>query len=841
MAEIFIGYRRDDGGHARALYEKLRDWFDAEQLFLDHENLEPGAKFRPELEQAVRDCKTFLTVIGPHWLSEKNRQRLQDPQDVTRGEIRSAIEQHKNLIPILAGGAAFPDTNSLPADIAAFSEDNAHHQLEAQYRASFQKLLDTLQHSYGLQPEYRRQDGNRQTFRTNRELPSPHFADPTAKLPALHEVLAQGGRAALTAATVQGMGGVGKTQLALKYSHAFRDEYEGVWWFRAEDSVLLEQDCEELCRERNIARRGNEPHSASLARWLTRQTRWLLVYDNADDPKRVQPHLPQAGGHHVLFTSRNPNWRGIVTPAQQLDLETWSGEQALEFLNSRLPEIPDRDGRRLAQALGGLPLALEMAAAYLEQNGCDVEAYLAALADVEEIRLLDGETPATGYPHGVLAALSLAFGKLSPVARELLSLCGWLAPEPVSERLFIEQGELFTPSLQQATAKPSRWRETVGELRRYALCQTLNIAALDAPPEEGRKEKALQFHRLTQQAVRARPAMEGAGLSAAMALLYAAFPKEINNPRNWPRQAALLPHVQGLERFSVLGGFDIGHYTWLLDRAASYLQYGPALYLEARRMFEKALEIRRLVLGEEQPATLVSHNNLAEILRAQGDLSGARGLQERALEIRRRVLGDENPDTLTAMNNLAGTLWAQGDLPGARGLEEKALEIRSRLLGDEHPDTLTSMNNLAETLRSQGELSGARVLHEKALEIRSRVLGEDHPDTLTSMNNLASTLLVQGLLPGAQALHEKALEISCRVLGDVHPGTSISAFNLIGTLLASGERVWADVVCRENLAWLLEKDPMSLGADQRNIQAQLREWRDENPTPDANPTQEKNP
>ncbi|MBS4095384.1 MAG: tetratricopeptide repeat protein, partial [Sulfuricella sp.] len=807
---IFIGYRRDDGGFARAVYEKLLDWFDEGAVFLDHESIDPGTLFKDELESAIGDCSVFLAVIGPHWLSDKNRARLHRPGDITRGEIRSALRHGKPIIPVLAGGAGFPSQSDLPVDIQGMGGPNALHLYDAEFRASFQKLLDKLEARYGLKPVYRRRDGSRQPFYTCGLFPSPYFADPTAKLPALHTVLAGGGRAALTAATVQGMGGVGKTLLALKYSHAFRDEYQGVWWLRAEDATLLEQDCEELCRAQDIARHDNEPHSRSVTRWLkTQPAPWLLVFDNADDPAKVRKYLPETGGHHVVFTSRNPNWNGIVKAEQQIDLQTWRDDEALEFLQSRLPNLAAEDGRRLSAALGGLPLALEMAAAYLETNDVDVVAYLTALADVAELpRLLDSGHPDNGYPHSVFAALSLAFDKLTPAARELLKLCAWFAPEPIPERVFVEHLKALSPSkswqrwltwlrrlfpggastplgaLQKAATTPNCWRETVGELKRYALCRVVEIPALGA--EKG-AENALLLHRLTQEAVRAKLADKAADCAAATALVGAAYPGDAQLPANWPACAALLPHVRRLLDFYPHGWVDAHPLCWLLNGAAGYLQSGAALYREAEELSRAALEIAHSTLGEEHPSSLATMNNLASTLRAQGDLSGARVLDEMALGIRRRVLGEEHPDTLTAMNNLAGTLKEQGELPGARVLQEKTLDIRCRVLGEEHFDTLTSMSTLAGTLRAQGDLPGARALEEKTLDIRCRVLGEEHPGTLTAMNNLASTLRAQGDLPGARVLQEKTLDICRRVLGEEHPDTLTAMNNLASAFSKQGD------------------------------------------------------
>ena len=215
--------------------------------------------------------------------------------------------------------------------------------------------------------------------------------------------------------------------------------------------------------------------------------------------------------------------------------------------------------------------------------------------------------------------------------------------------------------------------------------------------------------------------------------------------------------------------------------------YERGAYASARALQEKALEVGRRILGEEHPTTLAFINNLANTLRAQGDLNSARKLQEKALEVSRRILGEEHPTTLAFMNSLANTLRVHGDLNGARGLDEKVLEIRRRILGEEHPDTLASMNNLAVTLRDQGDLTGVRGLREKVLEIGRRILGEEHPDTLTFMRNLAETLRDQGDLNRARELQEKVLEIRRRTLGEEHPNTLASMNNLAETLWAQGD------------------------------------------------------
>ena len=237
----------------------------------------------------------------------------------------------------------------------------------------------------------------------------------------------------------------------------------------------------------------------------------------------------------------------------------------------------------------------------------------------------------------------------------------------------------------------------------------------------------------------------------------------------------------------------------------------------ARKLEEEGLAIRRRVLGPEHPDTLTSMLSVAHTLNAQGDLAGARQQQEQVLAARRRLLGEEHPATLRARNNLAGTLYAQGDFADARQHHEQVLEASRRLLGEEHPDTLRARNNLAQTLHAQGDLAGARQQFEQVLEAGRRLLGEEHPATLTARNNLAQTLYAQGDLAGARLHEEQVLEARRRLLGEEHPDTSGAAWNLFRTLQDLGEREAARAVLERDLKWLLDRDPTTLGADQRKI------------------------
>ncbi|MBI2305846.1 MAG: tetratricopeptide repeat protein [Rhodocyclales bacterium] len=806
---IFISYRRSDtDDHAGRLIDRLRHWFDAEAIFYDkqRDSIDIGDTFPAGIDTALDRAAVVLVLIGPDWLAELNRRVDLPGIDYVRREVVGALRRGKRVIPILLGGATVPDPSDFHADLraelTAFCNFDAHRFPArdgklADYDHKFVQLRDKLAALPDVPKQrFRLPGGAEQPRRLIDHQISPHFRDPNALLPQLHAQLSESGSTGLVARTaLYGMGGLGKTQLALKYSLDYPDHYAGIWWFRAETDTTLQLDAEECCKQVGAAIAQGETPSTALKRWLDRQAApWLLVYDNAEDAEHLRPHLPQGNAHGIVVTSRAPAWGGLVKHAMELDV--WTPGQGAAFLAERLPGRDLEALPGLAEDLGGLPLALEQAAGYIESTGIGVAAYRELLAGTDtEGLILDEGRAATGYERTVLATLSLAFDKLSPAAAQALRLLAYAAPEAFPARFLREAADVLPTELAAANDDLA-WNRLVAELRGYGLATVSSLPVTEGIDDE----PALHLHRLTQQALRARlaePAHDGAALQA---VLHSVCPRAARLPGNWQCYAALLPHIVHLDRFLDAGWLNSRRHSWLLDQVASYLQHGPALYADAAHWYRRALELDRADLGEEHPNTISSINNLASTLQAQGDLAGAQVLQESALAIQRRVLGEEHPDTLTSINNLAGTLQAQGDLAGARALQEQELATCRRVLGEEHPDTLTSINNLAGTIYAQGDLTGARALEESVLATRRHVLGEEHPDTLTSINNLAGTLQAQGDLAGARVLQESVLAIRRRILGDEHPATLSSMNNLASTLYAQGDLTGARVLEESVLA-----------------------------------------
>jgi len=201
----------------------------------------------------------------------------------------------------------------------------------------------------------------------------------------------------------------------------------------------------------------------------------------------------------------------------------------------------------------------------------------------------------------------------------------------------------------------------------------------------------------------------------------------------------------------------------------TYYQLG--VYPEARKHLERALDLYRRILGEDNPKTLATMSRLGRTVWLQAEYQQAGTLLSRAVEGQRRVLGTDHPDTLYSMNNLANVYRAQGKDSEAETLYRQTLEIRRRVLGPEHPDTLTSTNNLANVYWSQGKFAEAETLYRQAMTAQRRGLGPEHPDALLSMGNLADTVAKQGKYEEAETLFAQVVEISRRVMGPDHPRT----------------------------------------------------------------------
>ena len=554
-----------------------------------------------------------------------------------------------------------------------------------------------------------------------------------------------------------GLGGAGKTSVAVEYAHRHLAEVGVCWQFSAEDPALLAAEFGVLAAQlgaREVV--DSRDPVASVHGVLARAgAGWLVVFDNVPDRASVAPFVPPAGPGRVVITTQNQHW----PLGQALDVAVLDREVAAGFLVNRTGDADRSAARELAAELGGLPLALEQAAAYVEATGTTLAGYLPLFRDRQADLLARGE--AMGHPADVSATLGLALSRLAgeaPAAAALVRVLAFLAPEPVPLALLLASRKAagrLDPEVAAAVGSllgdPVAAGDAITALRRYSLV---------SPAGDG----LVLVHRLVQAITRAQLTVEAAGRwkQAAAVLAEAAVPGEARLPAAWSACAVLLPHARAVLDLTSDGMREI----------ARYLGYSGS-YPAARDLFGLIADAHRDsdAYGPQHPDTLSARHNLATWAGYAGDAAGARDQLAALLPIRERVRGPDHPGTLTTRNQLASWTGQAGDAAGARDQYAVLLPIRERVLGPEHPDTLRTRHNLATWTGQAGDAAGARDQYAAQLPIRERVLGLEHPDTLATRNELARWTGDAGDAAGARDQLAALLPIIERVLGPEHPDT----------------------------------------------------------------------
>jgi tetratricopeptide (TPR) repeat protein len=470
------------------------------------------------------------------------------------------------------------------------------------------------------------------------------FTGRAEALDRLDAILTQDKPAAVTQdsrAAVQGMGGVGKTSLAVEYAHRFRNLYDGVWWCPAETRTDLMTSLTALAVEFEVASPEEadiEKAAKAALRRLTEQREiWLLVYDNVTAPDEIADLLPSAGAR-VLITSRFSDWSEW---ADEVSLDVLPVEEAMAFVQARAGRRDEIGARILADALGRLPLALDHAAATCKRTQMSFAAYATKASS-----LIAAAPRGAGYPRSVAATFDLAIDdavRQCPAAEALMAFFAQCAPERIPMTL-------VEGAIDNETER----------LRALAALSEVSLVKHD-PFEDGMP--AVTVHRLVQAVALARANANATAQHAVerlIARLATIYPGDGDqNPASWPHCAPLTPHLLascGTEMANATANSECAD---LLNRAGNYFQ-GRGAYAAARPLFERALAIYEGALGPEHPGTALGLNNLASLLQDQGDLVGARPLYERALAIREKLLGPEHPATARVRNNLANMRSSAG-------------------------------------------------------------------------------------------------------------------------------------------------------------------------------------
>ncbi|KAF1964201.1 TPR-like protein [Bimuria novae-zelandiae CBS 107.79] len=669
----------------------------------------------------------------------------------------------------------------------------------------------TTNFNFGCPPTQDPPARPREPFSTVPFAPDPDFVDRPEIVAWVRDRCAgPGARAALV-----GLGGVGKSQLAIQYAHSIRDAslQTFVFWVHASTRARFEEAYRDIADRLQLPGRS-DPKTDVLwlvSNWLRHETngRWVIVLDNVDDveiffPSRkrrrneadasaqtpLATYLPQSRNGVILVTSRSKDAAARLAGGYNKIREVlaMNESEGLQLLCNKLGNLPiEESAVELLRALDYIPLAITQAAAYISRRArMTVARYLDEFRrnskkresllnwDADELRRDESAS------NSVVTTWQMSFEQIQrerPSAAELLSLMSFFNPQGIPESTLRRYSREATggAELDNTEEAESAFEGDLDILQMYSLVST----TVD--------DDTCEMHALVQFCTRVwLSSYSDAEQWEQRFVTLMAQELPSGEFENWAKWQQLLPHVEPL--FDAMPTAEEALKAWaqVFTSVAWYLCLRGS-YSIAQEIAAKALTVREKALGLDDQQTLVSLEVLASVLRYQGKYNEAEKLNRRVLEGREKELGVQHPNTLTSVSNLALVLQNQGKYDEAEKLNRRALEGSEKELGVQHPDTLMSVISLASVLQDQGKYNKAEKLNRRALEGYEKELGVQHPDTLTSVSNLALVLQDQGKYDEAEKLNRRALEGYEKELGVQHPSTLTSVSNLASVLRYQGK------------------------------------------------------
>ena len=630
-------------------------------------------------------------------------------------------------------------------------------------------------------------------------LPQPNlnFVGRAAELKVLRQALSATGRGAITQSrqAISGLGGIGKTQLALAYAYAHLGAYDLIHWLRAEEPSVLAADYAGLAPALGLTPSVPEQAAliAAIRGKLERADRWLLVFDNATEPGALDAYLPRSGGGHVLITSR---WQDWESSAAALELEELPEADAVALLLGE--GAGDADERAavadLAEELGRLPLALAQARAFMRARKLGVADYREQLAAAQP-KVLAWRPANAGYPLAVAQAWQASLdqaGRDCPVAPELMRLLAFFGSDAIPRDLLGARPEVLPAGLRDPFDRDG----ALEALGRFSLVRV--------------ESDRLTVHRLVQAVTRDGLDEAASARCAAMAvaLVGAALPPPTWDNVHRPVIGRLFPQAlaaaDAAERFGVrLDGVGA-----ILTVLGEYLM-GGGVNAEAEPLLRRAVAAREQALGPEHPDLAISLHKLANVFDNMGRPAEAEPLYRRVVAVREQAFEPDHPLVAEALGCLGLHLCQAGRRAEAETIIARSLASYERTIGPDHPDLAFSLYHMAWLYEETGRAAEAEPCYRRAIAVAEQALGREHSRVAKYLDHLAGLYRASGRHAEAEPLLERALSIEEQALGPEHPDVA-TLLNNLGLLYEdTGRNAEAEPLLRRALA-IREQ---ALGAD----------------------------
>jgi tetratricopeptide (TPR) repeat protein len=619
---------------------------------------------------------------------------------------------------------------------------------------------------------------------------NPYFTGREAEL----QEVSTGLRAGPGGLAISAPGGCGKTQLALEYAYRHRQQYRAVFWVPAASYALLSRAYSEIALLLDLPEKGRQEQRLivrAVADWLEHQRDWLLILDDIHDVSLLKDFLPETSPAHLLLTTRNGTTGKL---ARRVRLKKLSPDESRRLLLQRCGRLSTTEAQetipadsqaaeQIVAALDALPLALDLAGAYIAATACSLPGYLELLCQQDEVTDQRVAAPMRKTVH--LACEKIA--KARSGALDLLRLCAFLAPHDITETLLRAGMPVMPRPMQRMLGNDHRREAALNLLQQYALITRDPAGATLIMQRE--VQSTLQALMPTE--------MERARAELAVRVIGSLFPSyDIND---WGACQHLLTHAQVCTPLLDRWQMQPVEGAWLLHHAGWYL-YVRGEYALAQVCEEQALVIYRALFGEEHQATAMILNNLAVTYEDRGKIKEALALHQQALAIRRNTLGENHLEIVNSLHNLASLYYEQSNDEQALPLLHEALTIQRQLLGSEHPDIAVTLIPLASLCHRQENYEEALALYQQALAIRKKALGSKHPETLAILSNIASVHLAQHRFDEAEALLRQALTLQCKEQGQTSLEVAAIVQSLAQVYQARGELDGATFWLQQTLA-----------------------------------------
>lgn len=629
-----------------------------------------------------------------------------------------------------------------------------------------QRAVATSQAALASAPTAASQGPIRLNAPSNLPPRNPSFTGRSVLLEEVRQSLHEGPVAVVA---VQGLGGVGKTQLALEASYRSLDrgEYDLVWWIRAESPLTLAQDVASMAPALNVQTdREQDRTVARVLACLRQRGRWLLVFDDARDADEIRRWLPTGTGH-VLITSRHRSWSGL---ARSVRVSEFSLAESVSYL-TRQDLAENAPARELAVTLGHLPLALAQAASYMERHQLSIVGYLKLYRNREASgRLLAAGLP--GYAYSVATTWLIHFQELKnrhPAALELLQFCAFLDPDNINLEILLSSPTLFKRRRTQRLA-----RTLTNPVARESVIATLASTGLVTREDDLR----IRMHRLVGQVTRHQ--LCGGSRNSysswpaqVISVLAELFPGNAEYPQTWPICKDLAAHVMAV----IEHGAKTKDSVTALSFLGRYLT-GRAENNAAQKTFRLAVDIAGRVYGLRHVKFAAMLGNLGITEDNLGNTKRAHALQVRALAIKESIHGTNHPDVARTLGNLGLLEKALGDHETARATMNRTVKIFEQHFGKESRDVALALNNLGDLELEVGNQREAEDILLRALEVNKIVHPPDHPEVATTLHSLGLVRERMGQLSTARENLLCALAIREHAYGPNHPQVTLTLASL---------------------------------------------------------------